>query len=173
MENSKQEFFDVVDENDNFLSGVIKPREQVHKELLDWHRVTVVWIINKKKQFLCQQRSLKKDVHPGMWQLNFGGHVKSGETYEANITNELAEELGLHPSISELVSIGYSKNSEQKHHSKLFVFHWDGNINELVFTDGEVDQVKWISAQDYQDMIDKGINAYRINPKILEYIQTI
>jgi len=61
---SKEELFDIVDENDNPL-GFTKTRKEAHREpLQDWHRTTHVWINNAQKEMLCQQRSLTKDSNP-------------------------------------------------------------------------------------------------------------
>ncbi len=89
-----QEFLDIVDE-DNIPTGVTKSRELVHAEKKDWHRVVHVWIINSQGQILCQQRSWKKDGNPGKWQSFFGGHIKSGQTVEDCLKEELLEEVGI------------------------------------------------------------------------------
>ncbi len=172
MLDTSNEYFDIVDENDIPL-GVVKPRDQVHKELVYWHRVTVVWVLNDKNQFLCQQRSFKKDVHPGMWILAFGGHVKSGETYDECLANELDEELGLSIDSGKIEYLGEYKNHEHLHHSRLYILRWNGNIKDLNFNDGEVEQVKLVTLDEYQEMIDSGVDAYRINPILLEYVKRI
>lgn len=89
-----QELFDIVDEN-NIPTGEIKSRDEVHREKKDWHRTTNIWIINNRGEVLCQQRSWKKDGNPGMWQSFFGGHVKSGQTVEECLRDELVEEVGI------------------------------------------------------------------------------
>jgi len=118
MLDTSQELFDIVDENDQPL-GVTAPRDQVHKDLKEWHRVTGIWFLNSNNQLLCQQRSFKKDVHPGEWQLTFGGHVKAGETYQQNIVLEVHEELGLQIKEDQLIYLGKTKNELQKHHAKV------------------------------------------------------
>lgn len=89
-----QEFFDIVDEN-NVPTGEIKSRDLVHAEKKDWHRAVHIWIINDRGEILCQQRSWKKDGNPGKWQSFFGGHVKSGQTIEDCLKEELLEEVGI------------------------------------------------------------------------------
>lgn len=71
----------------------MKSRDEIHRELKDWHRIVSVWIINDKNEFLCQKRSMKKDAHPGVWQSFFGGHLKAGQTYEECLKEELMEEI--------------------------------------------------------------------------------
>jgi len=166
------ELFDIVDENDNLL-GFTKPREQVHRELVDWHRITGVWIVNVEDKVLCQQRSFSKDVYPGMWMLTFGGHLKAGESYEENVLSELREELGLSPRVEELEMLGSHKNSEHKHHGQLYVYRWNGQVRELRFNDGEVEQVKWVSLEEYHEMQNAGIDTYPVNPLLVEYLLSI
>jgi 16S rRNA (adenine1518-N6/adenine1519-N6)-dimethyltransferase len=91
---SNGEAFDIVDEN-NQPVGEQKLRSVVHKELKDWHRATSIVIVNDKKEILCQQRSLKKDREPGMWQAGFGGHLKAGQTYLENAIEELEGYRGI------------------------------------------------------------------------------
>lgn len=88
------ELLDIMDEND-IPTGEVKSREEVHREKKDWHRTVSIWIVNEQGQFLCQQRSWKKDGNPGMWQSFFGGHMKSGQTIEVCLREELLEEIGI------------------------------------------------------------------------------
>ncbi len=64
MINNKELLF-VVDENNQPQQPL--PRNVVHKNSL-WHRTAAVWVINRNGKILCQKRSLKKDVKPGMWE---------------------------------------------------------------------------------------------------------
>jgi isopentenyldiphosphate isomerase len=172
MLDTSQEIFDIYDQNDA-ATGQTKPRDYVHKTLVDWHRVTCIWIVNDKKQLLCQQRSFKKDVHPGMWQLTFGGHLQTGQTYDQNALLELNEELGLTPSLDNLINLGKANDPKHKHHAMCYIYHWNGNLTDLVFNDGEVEQVIQVTLDEYQHMIDSGQNAYRINPKLREYLNNL
>lgn len=89
-----QELLDIVDEND-IPTGEVKLRDEVHRDKKDWHRVVSIWIVNSQGQFLCQQRSWKKDGNPGKWQSYFGGHVKAGQTNLEGCQEELLEEIGI------------------------------------------------------------------------------
>ncbi len=140
MQDTIQEIFDIVDENDVPL-GITKPRNVVHQELKDWHRVTGIFILNDKEELLCQQRSLQKDVNPGQWQCFFEGHLKTGETYLQNAIIEIEEELGLQLHDTELIAIGKGTDEEHKHHIRLFVYHC--HHNNFHFSDGEVNQVQY------------------------------
>ncbi|MDP3851120.1 MAG: 16S rRNA (adenine(1518)-N(6)/adenine(1519)-N(6))-dimethyltransferase RsmA [Luteolibacter sp.] len=86
------EIFDVVDENDAVIGQ--KTRSEVHAGNL-WHRAAHVFVFNKRGDLLLQQRSLFKDVHPGVWGSSVSGHLDAGEEYAAAAVRELDEEMGI------------------------------------------------------------------------------
>ena len=86
------EIFDVVDENDQVTGQAT--RGEVHaKKLL--HRAIHVFVFNKRGDLLLQQRSMFKDVHPGVWDSSVSGHPNAGEDYAAAAVRELGEEMGI------------------------------------------------------------------------------
>ena len=75
---NNQKLLFVVDKNNKPLKP--EKRSLAHKNGL-WHRTSGVWIITKNKRILCQKRSLKKDIKPGMREAFFGGHLSPKEEY--------------------------------------------------------------------------------------------
>lgn len=170
MTDTSQEILDIVDKNDNPL-GTTKFRYQVHKELTDWHRVSVIYIINDQMQLLCQKRALTKDVNPGMWQACFGGHLQSGQTYDNCATQELNEELGLHVHISDLVYLGKSVDYKHKHHIGVYAYRWNGDLSMVQFNDGEVDNVQWRNLDEYARLKTKNAQTkYKYDEHLIKYI---
>lgn len=88
------EIFDVVDEHDQVVSQL--PRPEVHRLGLR-HRATHMLVFNSRGELFLQQRSLLKDMWPGVWDSSASGHVDSGEDYDACALRELGEELGFRP----------------------------------------------------------------------------
>ena len=87
-----EEFFDIVDEQDNVIGKSSK--EEAHtKSLL--HRTIHILILNSHGELLLQKRSQNQQIAPGHWGSSVGGHVSSGETYEQAAYRELQEELGI------------------------------------------------------------------------------
>lgn len=161
--------FDIVDENDNLL-GIVKSRELVHKELIDWHRTTGIYIINDQDQLLCQQRSLAKDADPGEWQSFFGGHLKASENYISNAISELSEELGLHVKASDLIDIGQGRSEEYKHCYRVYVYRCNYSEAEFKFKDGEVEQVKWMTLSQFAQLKKSlGKNNFKFDSKLISY----
>lgn len=166
-----QEYFDIVNE-DNIPTGEIMSRTKVHNENIHWHRTVNIWIANDRGEFLCQQRSWKKDANPGMWMSFFGGHVKAGQTVEESLQDELLEEIGIDiqgmdkkPSF---VHIGVGKNN--KHFGYTYFFHWNGSIEDLSFHDGEVERVAWMNMTTLQLKINSGDFCNSIGSNILKYL---
>lgn len=88
------EIFDVVDERDVVIGQM--PRPEVHRLGLR-HRATHMLVFNHRGELFLQQRSLLKDMWPGVWDSSASGHVDSGEEYDPCALRELGEELGLVP----------------------------------------------------------------------------
>jgi isopentenyldiphosphate isomerase len=163
------ELFDIVSEQ-NLPLDITKPRTIVHEEMKDWHRVTHIWIANKNNQILCQQRSLTKDKNPGKWQSFFGGHLKAGQTYEANAISELTEELGVNITTEQLIPLYIRKSESQKHFAQVYLVEWQGDPSELRFNDGEVAQVKWYNLDDLEQAISKDQFCNSMDNKVKEYL---
>lgn len=87
-----QEWFDVVDDNDNVIGK--QTRSKVHKLGLK-HRAVYIFVINSKKQLFLQKRSMQKDLYPGVWTVSCSGHVDCSETYDDAAQREFREELGV------------------------------------------------------------------------------
>ena len=94
MGQNLDELFDVVDEQDR-VTGQLARRE-VHRRGLR-HRAVHLLVVNRSGQVFLQQRSLQKDLFPGLWDSSAAGHVGTGEDYDGTAQRELAEELGCRP----------------------------------------------------------------------------
>jgi isopentenyldiphosphate isomerase len=86
------EIFDVVNEQDEVVG--LAPRAEVHRLGLR-HRATHILLRNGRGEWFLQQRSLTKDMWPGVWDSSASGHVDHGESYDDCARREIQEELGL------------------------------------------------------------------------------
>ena len=86
------EWFDVVDDHDQVTGRAL--RAEVHARGLR-HRSVHVLVFNAAGEVFVQQRSLAKDMAPGLWDSSCSGHLDAGEDYDPAAQRELAEELGL------------------------------------------------------------------------------
>ncbi|MBU3896354.1 MAG: NUDIX domain-containing protein [Nanoarchaeota archaeon] len=150
------ELFDILDENGN-KTGKTENKKIIHEKGL-WHSAVHIWIYNSKGEILLQKRAMNKDYWPGRWDISSAGHISAGETPEHSVVRELEEELGIKVMLSNLKKIKIRKstnsvpeinyyNNEFDH---VFLFRFDGDISELKFEDGEVEKVKFISAERFE-----------------------
>lgn len=167
-----EEIFDIVDEH-NQLTGEQKSRMVVHQEMKDWHRITGIYIINDKKEILCQKRSIHKDANPGMWQPNFGGHLKAGQSYDENAIQELAEELGLQIDISQLIKKAIHKTDSFKHFGQRYILRLNKDIADMKNNDGEVEELAWLNLTDIDKQVAQGKFCGKVDEEIREYIKSI
>ncbi len=138
---NKDELLFVVDENNQPLAP--KPRKIVHGKRM-WHRTSGVWIINSKKEILCQRRSLKKDQNPGFWEAFFGGHLAPGEDYLDNACSEVSEELGIKVYKKDFKFYNVFKSNKPKHAEFQGVFALFSNATKFKLEEDEIDEVKWL-----------------------------
>lgn len=135
----------------------IKPctRKEVHRQPLNfWHAVTNIWVINSQGEILCTKRSNKNEGNPNKWQTYVGGHVKYNDSFEETATRELDEELGLAPNDGRLVFLKREKQEPWKHITIMYALFWDGKANNMDMKDGEIDDAKWMSFDEYNSEKD-------------------
>lgn len=167
-----EEMLDIVDEN-NELTGEQKSRSVVHGEMKDWHRITGIYIVNDKREILCQKRSIHKDSNPGKWQAGFGGHVKAGQTFDDNAIEELAEELDIHIDISQLIKKSIYKNDNFKHISQRYILRLNKDIGDMNNNDGEVEELAWLILEEVDKKTAEGKFCGNISEEIRDYIKSI
>ena len=89
---SHDEFVDIVDESDSII-GTASWKEMNEKNLL--HRTSNTIVLNSKGKLFVHQRAEHLKLYPGLWDVKFGGSVRSGESYEDAAKRELFEDIGL------------------------------------------------------------------------------
>ena len=94
MAQNLYELFDVVDEQDRVTGQ--RARREVHARGLR-HRAVHLLVVNRAGQVFLHQRSMAKDLFPGVWDSSAAGHVGAGEDYDGTAVRELEEELGCRP----------------------------------------------------------------------------
>lgn len=146
-----EELLFCVDQNNNPIEP--KPRSLVHTTGI-WHRTSHIWIVNDKKEILCQKRSLLKDKAPGLWEGFFGGHIPPQVSYLDHAITELEEEVGLKVSKAELKEAFVYKLTSGKEFVGVFILNWSGDETKLKLEPDEVDQVKWFSKEDFKNNLD-------------------
>lgn len=181
----KEELIDVLDEY-GVKTGEVLSRSEVHKRGL-WHRIIVVAIVNEKNEILLQQRSHNKDKNPDKWDISVTGHLSAGQDSLSAATREISEEVS--------VSLGYSvevrdfrfmfsfrkeekvnENHYDRQYYDFFVLRQNGlNIQNIKFQASEVQNVKFVSINELNEMREKGIlvNRDECYDELLKYLYRI
>jgi isopentenyldiphosphate isomerase len=138
------ELFEVFDAR-NQPMGYVKERNLVHREG-DWHRTAQVYVLNARRELLCNLRHPDKDVFASLWDVCIGGHLAPGETYPEGAVRELGEELGVPLRVDDLlfvdnVSIDGGdavKGLFDREHAGVFVWQTDQNAEDFDYQREEI-----------------------------------
>lgn len=115
-------------------------------------RISVhVWIVNDKGELLVQQRLSSAHKFPNMWAVT-GGSVKAGETSLEGALRELSEELSIKAKKEELFFIAsYRRKTD---YVDVWLLRRNINIEDLVLQEDEVQAVKWITKEEFEEEIE-------------------
>jgi isopentenyldiphosphate isomerase len=138
----------IVDEHDVVIGTALRSVMRA-KNLL--HRCTCVIVLNSAgDQLLAHQRSMEKGVWPGWWDIGAGGVVEVDEELDDAAQRELSEELGVSGALTKLGS-GRDTQPNVDTFMHVWVTHHDG---PFTFTDGEVQQVKWVTPNELETQMN-------------------
>ncbi len=143
------------------IVDVLDTRKEFTGQTADKHNIPTgyyrqsvhIWIINNEGQLLLQQRLSTAHKFPNMWS-NTGGGVKAGETSLEGAVRELQEELGVTIKKEDLEFIASYKRI--KDYADVWLLKKNINISDIVMNEEEVQNVKWASFKDFEEMIKKG-----------------
>jgi isopentenyldiphosphate isomerase len=150
-----EEMVDIVDEKTGEPTGKIISKDEAHLKGI-WHVAAHVWIINSNGEVLLQKRSVKKKLHPGLWDVSAAGHVPAGESIEDAAIREVKEEIGLKIKKSDLKKVfverkttrtGYSIRNREFYH--VFLMRNDTPISKMKMQKEEVDELKFIPLEQF------------------------
>jgi isopentenyldiphosphate isomerase len=132
----------IVDETDVVIGTALRSEMRARNLL---HRCTAVMVLNTAgDRLLVHQRSLDKAVWAGWWDIAAGGVVEVDEDLDEAAQRELQEELGVSAPLTKLGS-GRHTDENVDAFMHVWVATHDG---PFTFTDGEVQQVQWVSPAD-------------------------
>ena len=151
-----KEKLDVYNKNKKKIGKTIErnPQERLGKG--EYVIAVQCWIINSEGNILLTQRKSNKK-HGGKWEPTTG-LVISGENSVQGIKRELLEEIGIDISETELKlckEIIDEKNNVNFLRD-IYILKKDINLNTLSFKDGEVINAKYVSIDEFLNMINQG-----------------
>lgn len=112
-----------------------------------------IWFINSQGEFLLQQRLPSAKKFPNMWGQT-GGGAQTGESSWDACCRESIEELGITPEIDKSIWIGTFKRP--KDFVDVWLVYCDVDINDLKLQPDEVQNAKWASINEIEQMQKDG-----------------
>ena len=142
----------LVNENDEVIGSMEKL--QAHKEGR-LHRAFSVFIINKNKQLLLQQRAIHKYHSAGLWSNACCSHPSPHESIQDAAIRRVREELGIGIlNLTNIFSFKYKadlENNLTEHElDHVLLAHYDG---EPTINEDEVSDWKYFSLEEIKDML--------------------
>lgn len=144
----KQEILVLVDDKDNELGK--ETREKCHAGRGIRHRAYVVFLFHEGR-LLLQQRSQKKQLWSGFWDVSYTSHVYPGETYQQAAERKSVQEIGakvgkLEDAYSFVYWVPHGANSENEF-CRLLVGEFDGKVKP---NPDEVSAVRWTTVKELE-----------------------
>ena len=125
-----------------------------------YHLVADAWIVNSKGEYLISQRSASRPTFPLMWE-SVGGSVLAGEDSLTGAVREVKEEVGLELAPEQGILVFTERrtmvNGMKFHDFKdTYLFRYDGEVSLDEATTDEVCQVRWMTAEQVEELLDTG-----------------
>lgn len=140
-------------------TGNIKGRKELTNG--EYRISTHIWIKDSQNRILVEKRSEKEDKFPGMWA-QVGGGVKAGESSKSTAFKECKEELNYDIKEENLFYVG--SYIRTKDIVDVWMVNQDINIDNLKLQEDEVADVKLVTFEEFDKMIEKGEVVPSINP---------
>jgi isopentenyl-diphosphate delta-isomerase type 1 len=142
-----------VDENDNVIGAGSKKEA---RENGIRHRVSRIFLLNKKGETLMTKRASHLAVLPGKWSESASGHVDEGENYDEAAVRELQEEVGVSgitlKSIGKFYYEGRSEGRKSNRFNTVYVADYDGPVKA---NPEEVAEARWIAPAELEKWMNE------------------
>lgn len=119
----------------------------------EYHIVVHIWVVNSAGDFLIQKRAACVQWAPSIWATT-GGSALVGEDSAAACIRELYEEVGVDADMRN-AEVAFTLRREDSF-CDVWVLRQDANLDRCRMQPEEVSAVKWVSAEEITNMVDKG-----------------
>jgi isopentenyl-diphosphate delta-isomerase len=154
----EQEILILVDEDDNQIGT--DTRENCHAGRGKRHRAYTALLFHDGKMLL-QQRSGKKLLWPGAWDVSFTSHVYPGETYQQaaarRAKQELNAKIGTLADVHSFVYFAPQGEHAENEFCRVLVGDFDGKISP---NEDEMASVRWAKVSEVKDDLASHPEAY-------------
>ena len=119
----------------------------------EYHIVVNIWIINDQQKLLISQRHPKKETYPLKWECT-GGSIIAGEDSLTGAIREVEEEIGikLEKKNGKLIDTIIRKDDIKD----IYLFEENIEIGNTVLQENEVIDIKWVTINEFDKMVEKG-----------------
>lgn len=114
-------------------------------------------------KILIQQRSKKKEKNAGLWDMTASGHVNAGESPIGSLLREVKEEVGLDISEEELKLLGKYWRHEvhrddfiENELDYIYILDRIVPIEDIKLQEEEVEDIRWVSKNQFETMLENG-----------------
>lgn len=134
-------------------TGKTTVRGQCNFKLGEYHLVVHIWVVSSHGEFLIQRRSETKKLMPGEWAATGGAAISGEDSYTA-ANRELYEELGIPSNKQTLKKLARIKRRNSL--LDIWFVNTDIKVNNLRLQKDEVAEARWVSRDEFEQMIKNG-----------------
>lgn len=136
-----------------------------------FHLVCEAIIQHTDEEYLLIQRSLKKEIYPGKWEVGAGGSALKGENKIQAILREIKEETGIDSGeLKELYNFVHAK------HQAIycgFILVTSFNKNSIQLQADEAINYKWVSRRELIEFYDGNQCSDSSKERLKDFIDSI
>ena len=146
------ELWDMYDKDRNPLNKLHKRGKPIPKG--EFHIAVSILTLNSRNELLVTLRSPDKQPYPNLWEIT-AGSVVAGEDSISAAVRELYEETGINADPRELEYIAEYRGTGAI--VDMYKIVRDIDIKDIRLQQGETVDAKWVTADEFEMMIDNGI----------------
>jgi len=154
------EYVILVDENDNPIGSEEKVKCHLPNGKL--HRAFTALLFDKNGRLVLTRRAKEKMLWPEDWDGTVASHPREGETYISSAERRMPEEVGISCKMDYLMKFEYHvpyKNIGSENEICGTLIGIVDESTKFKMIEGEIDEIKWISASEL-------LSEIKNNPKI-------
>jgi len=155
------EYVILVDENDNPIGSEEKVKCHLPNGKL--HRAFTALLFDKSGRLVLTRRAKEKMLWPEDWDGTVASHPREGETYTSSAERRMPEEVGISCKMDYLMKFEYHvpyKNIGSENEICGTLIGIVDESTKFKMIEGEIDEIKWISASELLSEIKNNSKIY-------------